>query len=322
MSRLIISNILFIILILIPSNIFSWGFKAHKDINNAAVFTLPKAMFGFYKKNIDEITERAVNADKRRYAIAEEGCRHYLDADQYEKSLPLDTIPHNWNDAVKKYTKDTLMAYGILPWYLQLFRGKLIKAFEKKDAFQIIKLSADIGHYAADLHVPLHATKNYNGQLTNQIGIHSLFESRMYELFSLDYNLMTGKAKYIDNINETIWERFSQSVAAVDSVFLLEKLASAKFPNKYVLNSKGTSSEKVYNKEFCKYYNKLLNGMIERRIKSAIDLVGSLWYSCWVDAGQPDLQNLKFELPENNDDDKNIFQKIFDRSKMLGRDDE
>ena len=31
-----------------------------------------------------------------------------------------------------------------------------------------MKYSAEIGHYIADAHVPLHANSNHNGQFTNQ----------------------------------------------------------------------------------------------------------------------------------------------------------
>ena len=61
----------------------SWGFHAHKIANQYAVFTLPEQLIGFYKKNIDYLTEHSVDADKRRYAIKEEAPRHYIDIDYY-----------------------------------------------------------------------------------------------------------------------------------------------------------------------------------------------------------------------------------------------
>lgn len=323
MIKSLITFFVLIFLVLVPISLQSWGFKAHKDINFAAVFTLSGELFHFYKKNINDITEKAVNPDKRRYAMAQEGGRHYLDADHYEKFLPIDTIPQSWDNAIKKYTKDTLLEYGILPWYLMQFKTKLIKAFEQKDAYMIIKLSADMGHYCADLHVPLHSTENYNGQFTNQKGIHSLFESRMYELYRNNYDFMTGKAKYIENLQSEIWKRFSQSFAAKDSVFLFEKMASKKFPNKYVLKTKGRNSSKVYNEEFCDYYNQLLNGMIERRIRASIEFAGSMWLTCWVDAGQPDLSNLKVVIPKKDEDPaKKEINKLKKKGKMKGRNDE
>jgi hypothetical protein len=68
---------------------FRWGFFAHKKINRLAVFTLPATMAGFYKKNLEYITEAAVNPDRRRYAIPEEAPRHYIDLDDYGDSAIL-----------------------------------------------------------------------------------------------------------------------------------------------------------------------------------------------------------------------------------------
>ena len=55
---------------------WSWGFYGHIQINRMAVFCLPPQLFGFYKNHIDYVGQHAVDADKRRYAISEEACRH------------------------------------------------------------------------------------------------------------------------------------------------------------------------------------------------------------------------------------------------------
>ena len=68
----------------------AWGFWGHKRINRMAVFSLPPEMVTFYKKNIEFITEHAVDPDKRRYAIKEEAPRHYIDLDHYGAN-PFDT---------------------------------------------------------------------------------------------------------------------------------------------------------------------------------------------------------------------------------------
>ncbi|MFN9519179.1 MAG: zinc dependent phospholipase C family protein, partial [Bacteroidota bacterium] len=149
---------------------FGWGFYAHKVINRLAVFTLPPELFAFYKAHLEDITEHAVDPDKRRYSDPEEACRHYVDLDYFEHTLPLDTMPRKWKDAVARYTEDTLKAYGIVPWHIQLMMNRLTEAFKEKNIERIIRLSADLGHYIADAHVPLHATINYNGQLTGQQG--------------------------------------------------------------------------------------------------------------------------------------------------------
>lgn len=137
-----------------------WGFHAHKEVNYLACFTLPPEMFGFYKSNIDYIQEFAVRADQRRYAIEEEAPRHYIDLDHYEKVAPIDTVPMRWDSAVAKYGEGHLKEYGIVPWHVQSILAWLTKAMKEKDYERIIKLSADLGHYIADAHVPLHTTEN------------------------------------------------------------------------------------------------------------------------------------------------------------------
>ena len=53
----------------------------------------------------------------------------------------------------------------------------------------IIKFSAELSHYVGDAFVPLHTTINYDGQLTDQKGLHSLWESQLPERFINDYKL-------------------------------------------------------------------------------------------------------------------------------------
>ncbi len=125
---------------------FCWGFYAHKKINYYAVFLLPPEMIVLYKPNIDFLAEHAIDPDKRRYAIAEEGMRHYIDIDYYGK-YPYDSLPRKWNDAVVKYSEDTLKANGIVPWWVQTIFARLTNAFKEKNQANILKLSAEIRTY-------------------------------------------------------------------------------------------------------------------------------------------------------------------------------
>src|ERR1700739_1433898 len=140
----------------------SWGFYAHKKINHYAIFLLPPGMLGFYKANIDFITEHATDPDKRRYVLKEEGPRHFIDINHYGQ-YPFKDLPHQWKDAVAKYGEDSLNAYGIGPWYINLMLERLTKAFKEKNYSKILHYSADIGHYIADAHVPLHTSSNHAG---------------------------------------------------------------------------------------------------------------------------------------------------------------
>lgn len=273
-----------------------WGFFGHKRINRIAVFTLPPEMLGFFKEHIEYITEHAVDPDKRRYAVEGEAQLHYIDIDHYavNGADPFEAVPRNWYDAVEKFTEDTLQAYGIVPWHIYVMKMRLQKAFESKNVDLILKNASDIGHYIGDAHVPLHTTENYNGQLTGQRGIHGLWESRVVEINAEEYDYFVGKGKYITNILDFAWDAVQASNQGVDSVLSIEKELTAEFPSdqKYSYEQRGQVIVQVYSKAFCDEYSLRLNGMIERRMREAIIGVGSIWYTAWVDAGQPDLSTL------------------------------
>jgi len=273
--------------------LLAWGFKGHQEINRLAVFTLPPELFGFYKEHIRYVSEHAVDPDKRRYAFAEEAPRHFIDLDRYGDS-PFDSLPKYWKDAVGKYTADTLTAHGILPWHLRASLASLTKAFRERDVNRVLKTSADLGHYMADAHVPLHCTRNYNGQLTNQHGIHGLWETRLPELFFNSYDPITARARYIADKDSLIWLVLAESYSMVDSVLRLERELDQEFPahRKYALEEKGGQLVKVYSQDYSTAYHQRLSGMVENRLRMSAYRVGCFWYTAWVDAGMPDYKSL------------------------------
>jgi hypothetical protein len=271
----------------------AWGFYAHQLINRLAVFTLPPEMLPFYKRYIQFITENAVNPDRRRYAVQGEAERHYIDIDVYGDSAHY-TMPRFYREAVALYTEDTLRVYGIVPWHVYTMKQWLTKAMEEKNARQILRLSADLGHYIADAHVPLHTTRNYNGQLSNQKGIHGFWESRLPELFADEYDFFTGRARYVKDPQQRIWQAVIQAHEALDSVLIFEKQLSARFGEgkKYSYEERNGLTIKVYSREFSAAYQEMLQGQVERQMRASVKMIGDFWYTCWIDAGQPDLWSL------------------------------
>ncbi len=287
-----------VIVVMLMSSLlaFGWGFWGHKRINKQACFVLPPEMFGFYKRHIDYITEHAVDPDKRRYSDPEEAPRHYIDLDHYNFGPEaVDSIPHYWKDAVAKMTEDTLKAYGIVPWHINVMQYRLTDAFKEGDVDRILYVSASLGHYIADAHVPLHCSENYNGQMTNQVGIHGFWESRLPELFGENYDYFVGRAHYIDKPQEEAWNIVRGSFAALDSVLNFERDLNKEYSpdQKYAFEQRGSTTAKVYSQDYSAAYNKMLDGMVERRMREAIIEVGSFWYTCWVNAGSPDLTNIE-----------------------------
>ncbi|WP_344849438.1 zinc dependent phospholipase C family protein [Pedobacter jeongneungensis] len=316
MKRLTVLSALIIPLFLCTS----WGFFAHQRINNLAVFTLPSGMIGFYKKNIKYITEHAVDPDKRRYADTLEAPRHYLDVENYEKNI--DSIPEKWNDALAKYGLKKLNTDGIVPWQIQRTYYSLVKAFKTKDSVKILKYSADLGHYIGDAHVPLHTTANHNGQLSNQVGIHAFWESRLPELFSTNYNFVVGRAIYIEDPLKEAWKVLKHTHSLVDTVLNFEAELNASFPSKqkYSFSERNNTVLKQYSREYSKAYHDRMNNMVEKQMRAAILTIGSFWYSAWVDAGQPELKNLiKTDLLPDEQKEEKDTEKKYQNGVLIGR---
>ncbi len=273
---------------------FCWGFFAHQEINRYAVFLLPPQMMVLYKPNLDFITIHAVDPDKRRYAIAAEGPRHYIDIDHYG-AYPYDSLPRKWKDAVARFSEDTLNQYGTVPWWVQTMLYRLTDAFKEKNQAKILKLSTELGHYIADAHVPLHASSNHNGQYSDQLGIHGFWESRIPELLAdKEWDFFIGKAEYIPDPANFIWKRVLESAAAADTVLKFEKELSKQFPadQKFSYENRNGIQIRQYSSAYTKAYNEKMKGMVERRMRQSIFAVASFWYTAWVNAGQPDLTKL------------------------------
>lgn len=274
--------------------LYCWGFYGHRQINYYAIFLLPPEMMVLYKPNVAFLVEHAVDPDKRRYAVKEEGPRHYIDMDKYG-IYPFEGLPRRWNDAKEKFTEDSLNKHGIVPWWIQTMLGRLTHAFKEKNQARILKYSAELGHYIADSHVPLHASSNHNGQFTGQRGIHGFWESRIPELLAeKEWDFFIGKAEYISAPLDFAWDRVLESAAASDSVLKFEKALSNSFPpdQKYSFENRNGILTRQYSTNYTRRYNEMLNGMVERRMRQSIYAVASFWYTAWVNAGQPDLTKL------------------------------
>ena len=307
--------ILFILMLVVPAvPCFCWGFYGHERINFFAVFLLPPEMLVFYKRHIDFLTQHSVDPDKRRYAVKEEAPRHYIDMDRYGK-YPFDGLPRRWDSAVKKLGVDSLNAHGIVPWWVQVMERRLEEAMRLRDAGRILKLSAELGHYIADAHVPLHASSNHNGQHTGQRGIHGFWESRIPELLAeKEWDFFIGGAAYIKDPLKYIWARVLESAAASDTVLRYEKeLSRAYGPDKrYAFEERSGKVIRQYSKGYTIAYDRKLNGMVERRMRQSIYSVASFWYTAWVNAGQPELRTLG--APSFSPEDQRLFDTLNQRT--------
>ena len=298
-----------------------WGFFMHKKINGFAISDLPDSPIQiFLVKNQEYIVNWSTQPDERKRKMPDEAHRHFIDLEDFPVRNYRKDIPKNWNAAVQKFTLQKLEEFGTAPWAIRAVYDELVQVFKTypkeqdrltENAEKMIRLMADLGHYIADIHVPLHTTSNYNGQLSQQEGIHSLWESVLPELFYDSYLLHEKKSKdhkslYIPNLEDLIWKIIFDSHHQLPELLAQEKLAQEEVGQKEVRAKKSVYKSEAkpkkvkikYRQEFLEAYHKRLNKMIEKQAEKAAFYIAAIWYSAWIDGGSPTLEDLVFENTE------------------------
>jgi hypothetical protein len=303
----------------------SWGTFGHEHINHAAVLALPSPLQTFFYNHIDFITEESTVPDLRKYTLSDksENPRHFLDLENFGS---LDSLPLTMAAAKVRYDDKFLQQNGILPWFMLDMMDKLTKAFKEKRKTEILFIAADLGHYIGDAHMPLHTSVNYDGQQTNQKGIHAFWESQLPEIYGDTYNYNIGEATYITDVRQEIWAILASSHALIEPLMKAEKEAHTGFPADqiYMKDKDGNFVKNKYNQqlhslEFAKAFHDKLNGMVEKQMRNAASATASFWYTAWVNAGKPDLSDL--DTPEITAHNADMLQKelqFFKEGKLFG----
>lgn len=310
---------IFVSVILCAFVFSSWGFLVHKTVQQLAIYELPKQIKPFFYQHRDKLVYEASRPDIRRNHDSTEATKHFIDLDMYSndggKDMPLD-----WNTAVKVYTKDSLLKYGYVPYHVIYMKGKLTQAFRDKNKDSILFYASDLGHYISDAHVPLHTTSNYDGQLTGQHGIHSLWESMIPEIEITHYNLYSNhRAQYLKHPDEAIWAGVRKAASLVPDMLAKEKAVSLSFTEekKFRTQIRKGKPYKSYTSEFAKAYALALKSSINDQLISSANLIADFYYTSWVDAGRPDLSGLMQEFTHADKDSMMLEQKIFQKNSLI-----
>jgi len=291
-----------LIIVVSFSKSYGWGEWGHMHINKAAVFALPTDMRVFFYNHIDYMVEESVAPDLRKYTLWDkaEFARHYIDIEDYD--VPINVLPRTMAAAKTKYSDSMLNKSGMLPWYIQVMMEKLTSAMKAGRKTEILFLSADLGHYIADAHMPLHTSSNHDGQLTDQRGIHAFWESQLPELFGDSYNFYTGDAKYIDDITKETWNIIAHTYSLADTLLATDRVLKKEFAADkiYMMAANGDTiknkfKQPVHTMAYAKAYHDRLDGMVQKQMRLAITELTDFWYTAWVNAGKPNLDKLDDE---------------------------
>jgi len=273
-----------LVLVLVsPNASYAWGTAAHRSIMARAIDLLPPALKPFFDHFRDQLVLRVVDPDEWRNAGWDEDPNHFVDFGMPEYGPPpFRALPREYGAAIEKFGMATLKKNGLLPWREAEEFGNLRRAMEgfAKDTLfapaNTVLFAAAAAHYIQDAHQPLHATNNYDGQLTQQTGVHSRFESALFDRFQNRLTITPAAPRPIANPRDAAFDVLIASHALVQAVLDADKRAVA--------------GKDTYDDE---YYEKFFDGVkpiLEQRIAESITATAALIIGAWEAAGKPALK--------------------------------
>lgn len=270
-----------LIVALAPVTLGAWGFDAHRFVTDRALALLPAPMRPFYDRHRVFIVEHSVDPDLWRNAgFTSEPPRHFLDLDAYG-AYPFADLPRDYDAAVRKFGRPMIEKNGLLPWRTAEMVERLAKAFRGVRSGlpygpdDVKFFSAVVAHYVGDAHVPFHAVVNYDGQLTNQHGIHSRFETELFNRYRTTLSIAPQPRPAVTHPRDFVFDTLLAGSQLVDSILAADRRAVA--------------GKDVYDDQ---YFEQLLAGVrpiLERRLAEAISGVAAIITGAWEQAGKPDL---------------------------------
>ena len=281
------NSIWLLIITLAPiSFIGAWGYDGHRRINYIASRQLNGPFGQFLKQNSEPLKWYSVTPDYNKSIDKEEFHRHFIDADYYDE-YPFEDIPEDYSILISKYGKDKVRQYGIAPWTIKDTSERIIKLLKEKRIEQAIYHMGILGHYIADLHMPLHNVLNYNGQFTGNEGVHFRWEDRLVDEY-IDEIIPVGE---IEDIKDT-WH-FTMSIVR-ESFQVHNQILEADTKARRLLTKEQAEKLKSYDiLSFEKPYLDVLfsetEDLLKDRLGRAVIRTASLWQYCWEEAGKPEL---------------------------------
>lgn len=253
--------------------IYGWGASGHKIINRRSTFSLPPSMS--FLNWTDSLAAHASDADYRKSTDPNESPRHYIDIDDYPEFISTGRIPQDLDSLIALHGSSFVYDKGILPFSIMATTDSIKKYFELGNYQKAMLHAADLGHYVGDGHNPLHITRNYDGQYTNQNGVHSRYETQLINRDSVNIIYNFRNAVYVSNINEYVFNFLYHNYSYVDSVLKCDSIARAMAGS--------------YNSTYYQIYWQLAGNFTNMLFNNASHFISDLVYTAWIDSGNPTL---------------------------------
>ena len=272
MKKLFLSTL---VLLTISVLLTSWGNAGHKKISESAALSYNQQMQDFNSWTYF-LRDHAPDADGRKSGDKTEGPKHYIDIDNYSEFTSTGRIPQTLDSVTNLYGTTYVINQGILPWATRASFDSLRNCLQRHDFGKAKVFAADLGHYVADGHMPLHITKNYDGGDTGQKGIHSRYESKMIDA-KISQIVYDGEdATEISNVSQYIFDYIYKNNTYCDSILNADR---------YAKSLAASTSGTIYTNALWDKTNSLTISLFQR----ASHALASLIYTAWLQAGSPSI---------------------------------
>ena len=271
-----------IVLLAVPTPAFAWGFEAHKFIAEQMIALLPAEIRPLFEQRKAYVIERAVDPDLWRNIFEQEAPNHFVDLDHFGK-YPFPDLPREYDRAVQQWGRDVIHQQGLLPWRVAELFGELQREFEglKRDNApsylqdNIAFYATVMGHYIGDAHVPLHSVVNYDGQVTNQRGVHGRWESELFDRTRARLTIAPKPIHPVQHPRDFMFETLLASNQLVAPLLAADKQAA--------------EGREFYDDAYFDAFGKDQFAALERRLNESVTALASMITAAWDSAGRPSL---------------------------------
>ena len=276
--------LLTLLLLVIPRPAHAWGLVAHKFIMDRAIALLPPEIRPLFEAHRAELVERAIDPDT--WIVAgweEERPHHFVDMDspgfgQY----PFTELPRDYTAAVAKFGAARMRDAGTVPWTAEEVYGALRRAFEaypRRGNFgasatqDIVLHAAWLAHYTSDAHVPLHGVANYDGQQTQQWGVHARWESALFERYRDRLTLAPRAIAPVKDPRGFIFDALLRDYQLAQNVLKSDRDA--------------IGNKDVFDEGYYQAFFNANKSVMEQRLNDSIAAVAAMIAGAWEAAGKP-----------------------------------
>ncbi len=264
-------TIVFLFTFIVQDEVYAWGWDTHRYVNENAVDFLPPEM-GVFESYREYLNQHSTDPDQGSLP----GYYHYIDIDYYAAFFD-GTLPHDWDEMVANYGYNVVIGNGTIPWVIELWTDSLTELMSTGQWGTVWQVAAELGHYVADSHNPLHLTLNYNGQQTGNYGIHSRYETHMINPYLPQLPLPNATSIYWNSTIDSVFQYIDNIYPYVADIIAADDLAYAQDPN--------------YNSTYYSVLWDELDSLTIDAIHRAIIDLASIWQTAWINAGSPTMSS-------------------------------